>query len=431
MPRVRIEKIIAGGRGLARMADGMVVMVPFVLPGELVEIEVVRRFRGHLEAQLVTIPEPSPHRRRPACPLFGTCGGCDLQHADGEHQAAIRAAMVREAMARAGVGPDLPVPLPPCSRPLGYRHRIRLHLAADSSLGFHRVRSNRVVAIDTCPVATDAINRVIGALRAHPALLADLAPCCGEIELLHSPADDHLAMVLHLRPRRELPRKTARRLSGLGRQTDIAIETRRGRGLRPLDPDTAPFLLRQVFDSGTGHTLAWDSGCFFQANAGQNPFLVELVCAMAGDLQDCRLLELHCGMGNFSIPLALRGARITGVEQNPRAVRWAIRNSAAAGIGDHSFLRASASAALARMQGARTFDCIVLDPPRQGLARDEATLLAELGVPRIVHVSCDPATLARDLARLIRSGYHLVRLECVDMFPQTHHTESVALLEKN
>lgn len=180
------------------------------------------------------------------------------------------------------------------------------------------------------------------------------------------------------------------------------------------------------------YVLQWDSGCFFQANAHQNQRLVREVCAMAGKVRGQRLLELHCGMGNFSIPLGLQGALVTGVEQNGRAVRFAAENGSSAGITGSRFLRASARTALAQLQRSRErFACIVLDPPRQGLGRVELSLLADMTPERIVYVSCDPATLARDLARLNRDNFRLARLVAIDMFPQTHHIESVALLEKN
>ncbi|HFQ89501.1 MAG TPA: class I SAM-dependent RNA methyltransferase [Desulfobulbus sp.] len=431
MPRIRIEKLITGGRGLGRMADGMVVMVPLVLPGELVEARIVRRLRGHLEAEATAILEPSPDRRPPPCPLHGTCGGCDLQHAAEKRQAEIKRDLLLEALQRAGISPAGPVTLLQCSRPLAYRHRVRLHLAADAGLGFHRLRSNQVVAIAACPVATDGINRLIRALQERAALRRALAPCCGEIELLQSPARAHLTMVLRLRSGTGLPKKAVRMLGELAGQTGTGIVTRRGRSLRPLDPARPPLLLAQEFGADRRYSLRWDSGCFFQANAHQNHLLVDEVCAMAGAVQGQRLLELHCGMGNFSIPLGLRGARVTGVEQNDRSIRCAAENGSAAGLPGHRLIRASARDALARLQRAgERFACIVLDPPRQGLGR-EISFLADLAPERIVYVSCDPATLARDLARLHRDNFRLSRVTAIDMFPQTHHIESVALLEKN
>ncbi len=432
MPTLRIEKIITGGKGLARMADGMVVMVPLVLPGELVEVKISRRFRGHLEAEVTAVLEPSPRRRHPPCRLYGTCGGCDLQHGDEKGQAEIKNGLLLETMQRAGVNPENAPSLRECDRPLGYRHRVRLHLDADGGLGFHRLRSNRVVAIPACPVASNGINRAIRALQERPALRMLLAPCCSAIELLQSPHPGPLAMVLHLRKGTVLPGKTPQMLHECAREVEAGIDIRVGRRLHPLEPGRPPLLLRQEFTMGSRYVLQWDSGCFFQANAHQNQRLVREVCAMAGKVRGQRLLELHCGMGNFSIPLGLQGALVTGVEQNGRAVRFAAENGSSAGITGSRFLRASARTALAQLQRSRErFACIVLDPPRQGLGRVELSLLADMTPERIVYVSCDPATLARDLARLNRDNFRLARLVAIDMFPQTHHIESVALLEKN
>lgn len=429
---VRIEKIIAGGFGLARQDDGPVILTRFVLPGETVEVRETAFHRGYNNADLVEVVVPSPDRVAPPCPLYARCGGCDFQHCSPSAQLELKTAIVRETLKRAKIPfpPEALQPALPSPDLFHYRHRIRLKVSEDGRLGFFQHGSNALVATDNCPVATGLLNHHLKILAA-PGLLTDSAHFISEIEVQHSPADAAVFLLLHVRPGRAVDRAALTGLaSSLPEITGIWLRQKsRAEEIKGTDG-----FLRQ--DSGpdiTGHpfTLCWSPDCFFQVNAEQNTRLIAEVVRLAGDTDGRHTLDLFCGMGNFSLPLALNGALVTGIERNPAGVTWARTNCTRAGINNARFIANDVMAAmrkLARESGQA--DIIILDPPRQGIGR-QAGQLALLNPARIIYISCDPATLARDLALITREGYRVATLHPVDMFPQTHHIETVVLLEKN
>lgn len=424
-----IHKVIHGGKGLGIREDGMVVMVPGVLPGEIVTVRETKSHRGHKEAELVRIEQASPERITPPCPFYGRCGGCDLQHAAYSAQLRIKRRVLRESLLRAGLEPadDQPRSTLPSPLTLGYRARIRLHLDQTGNLGFHQISSNSVVPVGRCLLATDAINRVLEILI-EAQWPHRLKGQFGEVELIHSPIDNRVILVLH--PLADASKAQAVALADAMRPLSVPIVVRRTPHGRGGEDQT---VLGQHFDClGLRYDLHWDPGCFFQVNVAQNPRLIALALeALAPLSPPFTALDLFCGMGNFSIPLALRGARVTGIEHNHQSIRWATSNSRANGLDAARFMAGDVETqlrALARRHAA--FDCILLDPPRQGLGK-AAALLPRLGPRFIVAISCDPATQARDLARILANGYRLRHITPVDMFPQTHHIESVALLERN
>jgi len=423
---VDIKKVVAGGKGLARLANGQVALVAGVLPDETVTIRATRQHKGFVDAEVVRIDQASPDRILAPCPYYGRCGGCNLQHASYSGQLKIKQQIISESLQRAHLPlpsefqPSLPSPLP-----FAYRSRVRLHLDATGQLGFHQATSNAVVPIRRCLLATDPINRVLGTLG-ESEWPARLAGQVSGVELIHNPADDRVVLVL-------LPIRDTKVDSTLTTQmADLADEVVvLGMPKKPVSP-TAVTLAQHFSPCGLDYHLEWDHRCFFQVNSQQNAQLIELALdLLPRHAQALTALDLFCGIGNFSIPLALRGARVIGVEHNRRSIFWAQENSHRAGLSNTHFITAEVERQLRTFvhQQAR-FDCILLDPPRQGLGK-AAALMAKLAPERIISVSCDPATLARDLALITAEGYQLTRLIPVDMFPQTHHIESIGLLERN
>lgn len=424
---VHIEKIVTGGYGLGRRQDGMVVLSRHVLPGETVLLRETGRHRGHLEGEPVEILNPSPDRVEPLCPYYSRCGGCDFQHIAPSAQLRIKEEILGEALLRAGIplSPSLLRPILPSPDVWHYRHRLRLKLSRGGSIGFFRPASNDLVDVDQCPVATTAINTVLRELRRCPQLPA-AAAAAREIELQDSPADHRVFLRLHPRQGRIIaPSLAAGLAESLPAVSDIVV---RGTESRQQD------LLRQDFDTeppGRPFSLTWTPDCFSQVNAGQNRRLIDLLLSLTGPVAGKRILDLYCGMGNFSVPLAVGGALVFGVERSRESIARARINAAAAWTTDTLFIDGDVPAAVKRfIQQSATFDIIVLDPPRAGLGRDSVQL-ADLKPEKIIYVSCDPATLARDIVLLSARNFALTGLTPVDMFPQTHHIESVALLEKN
>lgn len=427
-----IKKIITGGKGLGTLPDGMVVMVPSALPGETVVIRETKAHKGYKEAQLVRIIAAAPERITPPCPHYHDCGGCDLQHAAYPAQLRYKQQILLEALQRARL--EIPAGQPaatlPSPTPFGYRYRVRLHLDPTGRLGFHQRASNQVVPIRRCLLATEPINRVIGALAAGgwPQRLQD---AFASLELINCPASDRVLLLLHprLTPLSAKDAALARELDSLA---DLVLIPQEKTG-RANDTATLAAELSQNFAmQGHAYRLDWDHRCFFQVNAQQNVRLLALALGLlAPPATPCTALDLFCGMGNFSLPLGLRGARVTGVEHNQPSILWAERNSRDAGLRQAHFIAEDVEQhlknAVARKQ---KFDCILLDPPRQGLGKASA-LLPRLEPQQMIYISCNPATLARDLRLITADGYRLAHLTPVDMFPQTHHIESVALLERN
>ena len=425
---IEINKVIMGGLGLGRAADGMAVMVAGVLPGETVTVTTTRAHRGHLEARLVRVEAPSPDRITPPCPLYATCGGCDLQHAAYPAQLRLKQAIVTESLVRArvplpagGVEPTLDAPAP-----FGYRYRLRLHLDADGRPGFHRAGTNEVVPVARCLLATQRLNQLL-------ARLAERLPASGAadrfsgLELFESPADGTTVLVLQTSPTDPAPAVPP----SLADLADRVLVEPTGRAAQAAAAPGAE--LRQEFAvAGRRYTLTWDHRCFFQVNPVQNERLVALALGLLPPReQPFPALDLFSGMGNFSVPLGLLGARVTGIEHNPHSLGHAAANCRESGLERSRFLEGDVGHQLRRLtnRGAR-FAVILLDPPRQGLGKATA-LLPELGPEQILSISCDPATHARDLRLLVDRGWRLARMIPVDLFPQTHHVESVALLERN
>lgn len=438
---ITIEKLVAGGLGLGRLPDGMVALVPLVLPGEKVRIAPLKRRKQYVEGRLLELLAPSPLRTHPECLLFGRCGGCDLQHTGAASQLRLKEEILREILIRGGMGQQAletcmepPVAAP---SPFGYRQRIRLRVDFKGRWGYYRHRSHKVEPLEACPLAHPEINKVLARLKGSEPMRR-LLPHTGAMELLLSPADGAVAIVLHFDRK---PRATDRNLAieiednvagikniflsvpGYGMSGPFRKEKSDGnekllRFTMPLPPSS-----RRI-------TLTFEPGGFCQVNLAQNEKLVQTLLSWADVGPGERGLDLFCGMGNFSLPLALKAKEVVGMDLQGSAIRSAKRNALQNDIANCRFEKKSGLDGLKTLlaRGER-FDFVLLDPPRQGCG-ELIPLLPGLGAGRIIYISCDPATLARDLTGLRRNGYAVRRMMLVDMFPQTHHMETITLLDQ-
>lgn len=449
-PLVHIEKLVHGGRGLGRLGSGKVVLVAGALPGERVRIAVQQEARGHAEAVVREIVAAAAERVRPACPHYPNCGGCDLQHAAYAAQLRLKTGIVQESLQRAGVTPPAETGVLASPLPYGYRSRLRLHLSRQG-LGFYRRQSNTLVPVNRCLLASEGINTALAKIAADPDFIHLLVQVVTEVELDECPQTGRVFLVLATK-KALMPalRERLARCAAQARFVDCLC-TAQGQILFPFSTAEALPTLCQPFRlgpeprdalsgeasrqhsprlplAGLAYALRWQAGSFFQANARHNANLV--VLALTAAAQPKRALDLFCGAGNFSIPLALNGAEVLGVESSPAGIHWARRNAVANGLDARkaSFIMADAGRALDRLvRAGRRFDLVLLDPPRQGLGR-AAAHVPKLLPKRIVSISCDPATHARDLQIMCAAGCRLEQLTVMDMFPQTHHIESLALL---
>ncbi|HZP42245.1 MAG TPA: methyltransferase domain-containing protein, partial [Candidatus Binatia bacterium] len=322
-------------------------------------------------------------------------------------------AIVAEQLARVAGLRDVPV-LPTLASPADWGYRTRVALVVEGRrAGYHRARSHRLLEIAACPIAEPAISAHLPAARAW---IAALRAPVARVAVVAVPGGVAFAGVARARP------GPADRAAS----EDLLARTASVRGVVLAGPDARLVVgdPTAVLEPEDGLALEVPADVFTQVNAGANRLLVATVLAFGAFGPRDRVLDLYCGAGNFALPIARRAAGVHGVERDARAVDAARANAARLGLANATFAAADVPAALA---GAAPADVVVLDPPRAG-AREALAAIAALAPPRIVYVSCDPATLARDVALVTRRGYGVARVQPVDLFPQTYHVESVAEL---
>ncbi len=434
---ITIEKLIIGGAGLGRLPDGMVVLVPQVLPGEVVRVEPVSTKKNFMQARLVEILEPSVHRAESPCPYYGQCGGCDFQHIDPDFQAQLKNDILREQLERTpfrhDVAATLTSPLP-SPHSFHYRQRIRLQVGKDGELGFHRLQSHEVEDIDCCLLARQQINDVLAWLQLREEFY-QLLSITTSLEILLSPEDEQVVLLFHLtrKPRPTDVKRFEKIVSDNDRIKSVVVMAT-GFGMVGSFSDektqeNKPLLkFLHLLPDGDSLSMSLEPGGFSQVNLEQNDNIIALVLDWLQIDKQGRALDLFCGMGNFSLPLAEKMTEVVGMDLKRSTIRSAKRNGEANQCGNAYFSKNSAVEGATSLvaQGER-FELILLDPPRQGCA-EVIPLLPQLKASQIIYISCDPATLCRDLLLLEKEGYRVEKIKMVDMFPQTHHLETVVSL---
>jgi 23S rRNA (uracil1939-C5)-methyltransferase len=433
---VKIEKMVFGGAGFGHL-DGKACFVPFTLPGDVARIRIKVAKRSFLEGELLELIDPSDRRVIPPCPVFSKCGGCSWQHISYPDQLAAKEQIFAEFLLRSGrLGDERLLPIIPAAEPYAYRSRVQLKLRFIDGrlhLGFYRVGSHFVVDMpEECAIAHPGINRVIAGLR----LLVPQFPEADKIPQIDAAIGDNgmTELIVHYigDHGHELCRFLEKNRHGLGADR-LFLQTGRKTTLERVSGEDSPELAYTVPNrscpDSRAYRMAFGSGGFAQVNYRQNLALIETVCNWAGLTGVERVLDIYCGNGNFSIPLACIAAEVVGVEDYEPSIEIARRNCAANGIGNASFVCADAAAYIEKQVTAGAgFDVVLLDPPRSGAAEVVKSISA-LKPRTVLYVSCDPSTLARDIGILRKSGFEVVRSRPVDMFPQTYHIESVTQLE--
>jgi 23S rRNA (uracil1939-C5)-methyltransferase len=358
---------------------------------------------------------PGPARVLPGCPAFPVCGGCQWQHVAPPAQRDAKAAVVAEQLARLAGMPGVEI-LPTLAAPRDWGYRARITLVVEGRrAGYHRARSHALVEIDACPIADDAVSAHLGAARK---LVATVRVALARVAIVTAPGGVVLVATALRAPG---PPDLAAAETLLARHGSVRGAIVRGAGVRLVAGDPHVTVVLEA-----GLDLEVPADVFTQVNPEANRLLVATVLGFAAMRPEACVLDLYCGAGNFSLPLARRGLRVLGVERDPIAVDAARANAVRLGLTHAAFRTAAVASALADVRPG-TVDTVVLDPPRAGAA-EALPALATLRAPRILYVSCDPATLARDVRVLAAAGYRLERVQPVDLFPQTYHVESVAEL---
>ncbi len=413
--RIRIRALAHGGDGVGALVDGEgpTWFVPGTLPDEVVEAEVTRTAKRFVQGRALDIVERSPARVDPPCGHAEVCGGCQWQHVDPIKQAEFKARIVADQLR--GLIPGVRVGF--SGHALGYRRRARLHYRRDESgfaLGFHGARSRAVVDVDTCPVLEPVLDAAAQRLRE----VAGMLPPSGEVLAL----TDGSKAILGLPKVKPTP-DVLEALRVLLDDRLVGIEVRGGRqqghvGQRTLDID------------GTARWAAVRTGpfSFGQANATGNRALVEHVVKQV-QADGLRVLELYAGSGNFTRALSLSAQRVWASDTDHDAVKT-LQGVAKANDLPINAKRQSATNLLPKLaKGASDYDVIVLDPPRAGLGEEGTAAACRVANQRIVYVSCDPATLARDLKVAAAKGFDVEDITVFDLMPMTSHIEIVATLK--
>jgi 23S rRNA (uracil1939-C5)-methyltransferase len=407
---LRPESPAHGGATIAR-DEGKVWLVNYALPGEVVEAEPRGKQGGVAVANTTQVLQASPHRVDARCPHFGACGGCQWQHADYAHQLALKRQVVEEAWARVGL--RLPPDTPVFGMDDPWRYRIRGEFEAVPTpagwrFGFHRLRSHSVLPIDMC---------LIHELRIEQALPA-FAQAANELGLTNlqnllltaEPSGPGLMWRLRHKGREpKWPRDAFAQRVGVLLPGQVLLD----------DAMTLEFW---------GLTFRVSSDTFVQTNYQQMLVLYQTALDMLASTETDRVLDLYAGIGTLAVAIARGAAGVTAVEENPHAVNLG-RLNARINAAKVEYLPGKVETVLRQVRLGR-HQAAILDPPRAGCEPAALAELLRLGPERLVYVSCEPSTHARDLIALVRGGYRIRRAAIVDMFPQTYHIETVALLER-
>ena len=403
---IRLTSLVYGGDALGRLPDGRAVFVPFALHGELVRARSVEEKRGHLRAELVEVLEAAPCRVTPRCAHYTVCGGCHYQHLDYPAQLAAKTSILAEQLRRLGGLAEVPVqPAVASPQPWNYRNHVQFHLTPEGQLGFQRAGSERVVPIRECHLPELEINQV------WPQI--ELGPLPGVERLsLRLGSDGEQLLVLE---------------SSDPQPLEFSVEELPVSAVH-LGPGGALVLAGSdhVQMEVLGRPFQVSAASFFQVNTPQAAALVEHVLKLAGPGPLETVLDVYCGVGLFSAFLAPLTRRLAGIELSPSAGEdFAVNLDEFEQV---ELYEAGAEAVLAAIDFHP--DLILVDPPRAGLGHAVLDGLLAQHAPRLIYISCDPATLARDARRLTAGGYRLAQITPFDLFPQTYHIESVSLWQR-
>ncbi len=402
---VRLNNFIFGGEVLGRLPDGRAVFVPFGLPGELVRLHLSEEKANFCRGVIDEILEPSPARIAPRCPHFGQCGGCSYQHMAYADQLEAKGAIVKDQLKRLAGLPDFPVAaVVPAPQPWNYRNSIQFHVSAEGKLGFQKAASNEFIPIQECHLPTPAINGLWPQIELEPETGVERV-------VIREGAEEEL--LLGLGARDEVP-------PDFSVDFPVSAVYLGPNGTAVLSGDEA--VLMQV--NGRDFRVSIES--FFQVNPLQAGAMVEQVLKLAGSLKGKTVIDAYCGVGLFSAFLAPKVKRLIGIELSASSC-----DDFAVNLDEFDNVELYMDAVENVLPTLEISpDIVIIDPPRAGLDSRVIAALAEKGPEKIIYVSCDPATLARDIKRLLQKGYQLESVTPFDQFPQTYHIETICLLAR-
>ncbi|WP_022847654.1 MULTISPECIES: class I SAM-dependent RNA methyltransferase [unclassified Desulfurobacterium] len=422
--QIEIEKLVYGGKGLGRYR-GRTFFVPFTAPGDIVEVRETSRKSGYSEGEVIKILKKGKNRIKPRCPYFGKCGGCDWQHIDYDSQVEFKRSILEENLQKIGriKKPNIDEVIPSPS-PWHYRNRAQLKVK-NGKVGFYAKGTHEIVDIDTCYILKEDI---AGAIPKIKELVKRLATEPNEVHIYSSNKNEVILKLVY---------------QGKFKKVTLSLEEIRN----ILEINVIGFGIYKTGESGYPERIKFfgkdftyetvdkfkfrvSADSFFQVNRFQVENLIKKVSRGAMEYQYLLAADLYCGVGTLTIPVGRYVHRAFGIEANFSAISDALYNKDINGLRNISFYCRETEEGIEIIKE-NSPDLIVIDPPRSGLSQRIIREIASLPrLKRIIYVSCNPATLARDIALFYQHGIHMEKSKLIDMFPQTYHIETIAFLRK-
>jgi 23S rRNA (uracil1939-C5)-methyltransferase len=440
--RVFISDLGTKGEGIGKTDGGLVVFVPGALPGETVDVEIVQQNKRFSRALLKTVITASPYRVTPPCPVFGHCGGCQFQHLRYDAQLTLKKRLVEQALLRIGKLSAVVSDVIPSSSEWLYRNKAQFPLAKSPQkkvlMGFYKTGSHEIVDIDTCPIQISKINDVYTQIKAllkrYPVSIYDETTQKGllrHVVLRYSHMLDAVAVIFVVNGATfTAPDAFWEALKAMPEVITVAVNTNNQPGNAILGDHTTLLWGEECWKEtflDQNFSLALDS--FLQVNTHQAEILFQTVSELVSLSKHEVVWDLYCGIGALTLLLAKQSKQVLGVERSQESVKWAIQNAQNLDIKNAQFLAADLDSAnlISGLADSDKPSCVILDPPRKGCSHHILQTLLTLAPKTLVYVSCDPATLARDL-QILCGKYEIKRVQPIDLFPQTAHVETVVLL---
>ena len=441
--QVSIETATIDGSGVARV-DGQVVFVPGALPGERCSVRIAHVGRSAVFAQLLSVLTPSVHRVEPDCPYFPRCGGCALRHMDYEQELALKQTHVQSCLTRIGGQTISALPITGAAQTDGYRNKVQFPVQEQDGrpvAGFFSGKTHRVIPVRHCRIQPDCADAIRGAVLAwmeqYHIRAYDEQTHTGYIRHIYIRfgAESGQILVCIVANCAQLPKKkqlVAALLAAEPGITTIVFSPNTKKGNTVLGTEFHPLYGDgTITDTLCGLQFRLSAPAFYQVNHAQAERLYEKAVQLAGLTGNETVLDLYCGTGTITLCLARHAKKAIGVEIVPQAIEDAKFNAAQNGMENAEFFCMDAGQAAKMLADRRTRpDVIVVDPPRKGVSADVIEAISAMAPQRVIYVSCDPATLARDLKLLTAAGYTLQTAEAFDLFPRCAHVETVVLLSR-
>lgn len=421
---VRIDSLAFGGCGVGRIS-GKVVFVPYSAPGDELRIEITKEEKGFMEGITVEVISPSPIRKEPPCPYHSVCGGCHWLHIPYRGQLKAKEEIFKDTLRRIGkIDTSIVQPFHPSPAEFNYRSRVQFKVW-EEKIGFYRRGSHELVDISECPLAHPIINRTLSGLRkVWPRSLRSVV----RVDINVSPSDEKGIVGMFLKD------KIVFDFARFFKTLNQAVPEVTGLVVH-YGKEAKTYGSPSLFSQEGEFRLRASEGSFSQVNYSQNLHMKDYILSLAGLKGDEVVLELYSGGGNFTIPLATKAGNIVGIDVSEASISDAIENARINNVKNAAFVKATAEKGLEKitplspplsMGGSKEgLGLVLIDPPRDGCSKKVIEGIVSLKPRKVIYVSCNPSTLARDLSRFQALGYTVRSSRPFDMFPQTYHIESV------